>query len=143
MAVEQISVFVENKQGKLQEVLDVVGGAGVDLRAMSLADTADFGILRIIADDPKNARRLITEAGFVSSITPVLAVAVPDTPGGLASVTRILTEGGISIEYLYVFITHESDTASVIIRADDNEKAAALLEANGVRQLKKEEVYKD
>lgn len=133
MTIDQISVFVENKPGKLVEVVEVLGGGGIDLRAMSIADTADFGILRLIVSDPDKALRLLNDAGFVTSVNKVVAVSVEDKPGGLAKVLRLLSDAGVSVEYVYAFITHEAGKAFVIIRADDNTRALEVLKANSIR----------
>jgi len=143
MTIDQISVFVDNKPGRLVELLEVLSQSNVDLRAMSMADTADFGILRMIADNPENAKKLIADAGYVTNITQVLAVAVPDVPGGLAKVLSYISNAGISIEYMYVFITHEDENACVIVRVDDNEKAEKVLEANNIRLFSPSDIYKD
>jgi hypothetical protein len=141
MTIDQISVFVENKPGKLVEVVETLGENGIDLRALSIADTSDFGILRIIASDPQKALEVLKKAEFVTSVTKVLAVSVADTPGSLARVLRILSDAGIGVEYVYAFITHEKDRAYVIIRVEDNDKAAEMLTAQGVSMAKSGDVY--
>ncbi|MDL2264433.1 ACT domain-containing protein [Synergistaceae bacterium OttesenSCG-928-I11] len=132
MIVDQISVFIENKLGTLAEVTEVIGAAGIDLRALSLADTAEFGVLRLIVSDPDSANRLLREAGFAVAVTKTLAVSIPDVPGGLAKVLRILTENQVTVEYAYASITRNENNAYVILRVDDNEQAQKLLAENGV-----------
>jgi hypothetical protein len=133
MTVDQISVFVENKPGKLVEVIEALGAQGIDLRAMSIADTSDFGILRIIVDKPAKALEVLREADCVTTVNKVIAVSVEDSPGSLAKVLRILSDEGISVEYVYAFITHEVGRAFVIIRVEDNDKAVSALTAKGVK----------
>jgi len=141
MAVKQLSVFVENKPGKLVEALEALGAAEVDLRALSLADTSDFGILRAIVDKPDKALNILTEAGFLVKSNEVLAVVIGDKPGGLAAVVRILSEAGVNIEYTYAFVAHSRDNAYVIIRADNNEAAEKALSTFGVDLLTEKELY--
>ncbi|UOO38668.1 ACT domain-containing protein [Oscillospiraceae bacterium CM] len=133
MTIDQISVFVENKPGKLVDVVETLGQNGIDLRAMSIADTSDFGILRLIVDDTSKALAVLREADCVTSVNPVLAVSVEDAPGSLAKVLRALSDAAISVEYVYAFITHEPGRAFVILRVEDNEKAAEILTQNGVK----------
>jgi hypothetical protein len=132
MIVDQISIFIENKLGTLAEVTETMGEAGIDLRALSLADTADFGVLRVIADDPRKALELLRAAGFVVSVTQTLAVPIKDSPGGLARVLRILADAGISVEYSYAFITRKEGDAYVILRVADNARAQKALSEKGI-----------
>ncbi len=141
MTIDQISVFVENKPGKLVEVIETLGAEGIDLRALSIADTSDFGILRLIVDKPEKALKVLREADCVTSVNKVIAVSVDDTPGSLARVLRILSDEGISVEYIYAFVTHEVGRAFVIIRVEDNEKAVNVLKNNAVRLAKNEEIF--
>jgi len=141
MTVKQLSVFVENKPGKLVEALETLGDAGVDLRALSLADTSDFGILRAIVDKPGIALDALSTAGFLVKTNEVLAVVIGDRPGGLAAIVRILSEACVNIEYTYAFVAHARDSAYVIIRVDDNEGAAKALTACGVTLLTENELY--
>jgi hypothetical protein len=131
--MDQISVFVENKPGKLVEVIETLGAKGIDMRALSIADTSDFGILRLIVDDPVKALEALREADCVTAVNKVIAVSVQDTPGSLAKVLRILSDEGISVEYVYAFITHAPGQAFVIIRVEDNDKAISVLTSKGVR----------
>lgn len=132
MIVDQISVFIENKLGTLAEVTEVIGAGGIDLRALSLADTAEFGVLRMIVSDPDRANRLLREAGFAVAVTKALAVSIPDVPGGLAKVLRILKDNRVTVEYAYASITRRENNAYVILRVGDNEQAQKLLAAHGV-----------
>jgi len=141
MTVKQLSVFVENRPGKLVEALETMGNAKIDLRALSLADTSDFGILRVIADKPDHAYDALSAAGFLVKSNEVLAVVIGDKPGGLASVVRTLSEKGVNIEYTYAFVAHSKDNAYVIIRVDDNDKAIKVLKKGGVTMLSEKEMY--
>ncbi len=141
MRVEQISIFLENKSGRLAEVTGVLAKAGVNIRALSLADTADFGILRLIVNDTDRANRILKESGFTVAKTEVIALVVPDTPGGLAGILSILDQAGINVEYMYAFVQRSGDNAIIIFRFDELDKAARVLLDAGVRVLKAEEVY--
>ena len=141
MTVEQLSVFVENKPGKLVEALETLANASIDLRALSLADTSDFGILRAIVDKPEKALEVLGEAGFLVKTNEVLAVVIGDKPGGLAAVVRVLSEEGVDIEYTYAFVAHSRDNAYVIIRVDNNDAAVKILSNNGITLLTAEEMY--
>ena len=141
MTIEQLSVFLENKPGKLVEALEALSEAKVDMRALALADTADFGILRIIVDKPGVALEVFQESGYIVKTTEVVPVAVGDKPGGLATVLRVLADGGVNVEYTYAFVAHSRDKAYVILRVDDNTTAVNVLTANGISILTAEEVY--
>jgi len=141
ITIKQLSVFLENKPGKLVEALEVLSGAGVDLRALSLADTADFGILRIIVDKPQLALEVLLKEGYLVRSSDVIPVAVGDRPGGLASVLRILADAGVDVEYTYAFVAHSKNNAYVILRVEDDELAINALNENGITLLTEEEVY--
>ncbi|MDR2502729.1 MAG: acetolactate synthase [Oscillospiraceae bacterium] len=142
MAIDQLSVFVENKQGKLVEVLEALGQAGIDLRALSIADTADYGVLRVIVDRPVDALKVLTDLGFAVRINQVLPVSVDDAPGALGNTLRVLSDAGIFVEYLYAFVAHGEDRAFVILRVADNEGAEKVLRGRGIAIASKEEIYK-
>jgi hypothetical protein len=133
MTVEQISVFVENAPGRLLEIAEILGKAGIDLRALSIGDTAEFGVLRLLADEPRRAGDALREAGYVVTITPVLAVALEDAPGSLAKILRLLADAVISVEYLYAFTARKKGSAYVVIRVEDNSSAIAVLKAGGIK----------
>lgn len=135
MALEQISVFLENKSGRLAEVAKVLGEGGINLRAITIADTADFGILRLIADDTDKASKILDGGGFTSKITEVLAVEVPDTPGGLAHVMSVFSQNSVNIEYLYASLEHTKDKAIIIFKVEDTASGAKVLGENDVTQL--------
>ncbi|MDR2615788.1 MAG: acetolactate synthase [Oscillospiraceae bacterium] len=132
IGIEQLSVFVENKHGKLVEVIELIGAAGIDLRALSIADTADFGVLRVIVDKPDAAQRALAEAGYVVKINRVLPVSIDDAPGALGKALRVLADAGIDVEYLYAFVAHGAKKAYVILRVEDNGAAASALSAAGI-----------
>jgi len=141
MKVEQISIFLENKSGRLAEVTELLAKSGINIRALSLADTADFGILRLILNDLEKAKKVLKENGFTVGKTEVIAVEVPDRPGGLAGILNALQGEGINVEYMYAFVQKSGENAIIIFRFDDLEKAIAALQKAGVRILKGEEVY--
>jgi len=142
MKVEQISVFLGNKAGRLAEVTRALGEAGINIRALSLADTTDFGILRLIVDQYERARDVLKEKGFTVGKTEVVAVEVPDRPGGLALVLQILARAGINVEYMYAFVQHSGKNAVIIFRFDNLDDAISLLQKEGIHIYKGEEVYR-
>lgn len=141
MKVEQISIFLENKSGRLAEVTEILSRAGINIRSLSLADTADFGILRLIVDRTDQANKVLKENGFTVAKTEVIALQVPDVPGGLAKILSVIDGAGINVEYMYAFIHRSGDDAIVIFRFDGIDKAIGVLLAAGVRVLKGEEVH--
>lgn len=141
MEVEQISIFLENKSGRLAEVTGTLGEAGINIRALSLADTADFGILRLIVSDTEKARKVLKDNGFTVEKTKVVAIGVPDRPGGLAKILKTISDEGINVEYMYAFVEKSGENAIVIFRFDELEKAVDTLQKAGVKILKGEEIY--
>ena len=141
MSVKQISVFLENRPGCLHEMTKALAEAGIDLRGLSLAETSDFGIVRLIVDDVLGTANTLKEAGFVASLTDVLAVEVPNVPGGLNKVLEILDDAGINVEYMYAILGNKkSDTAYMIFRVNDNNKASSALTGAGVKIMGAEEL---
>ncbi|MBR0150679.1 MAG: ACT domain-containing protein [Synergistaceae bacterium] len=141
MSVKQISVFLENRPGCLHEMTKALAEAGIDLRGLSLAETSDFGIVRLIVDDVLGTANTLKEAGFVASLTDVLAVEVPNVPGGLNRVLEILDGAGINVEYMYAILGNKkSDTAYMIFRVNDNAKASSALTGAGVKIMGAEEL---
>jgi hypothetical protein len=140
MTAIQISVFLENKSGRLAEVLRALAKAGVNIRALSLAETIDYGVLRLIADKPHEAREALGDAGFTVSETEVIAVEMPDRPGGLAGIVDLVTERGLNIEYLYAFVGRRGENAIVVFRIDAVAAALAALQGGGVRILSADEL---
>lgn len=138
MTVKQISVFLENKPGQLAEFAKLLEKNKIDMRALHVAETRDFGVLRVIVDDTYKAVCILKEAGYICSITPVLAVVIPDEPGGLSKVLTALGEYQINLEYTYVIITRNKDFAYMIIRVEDNEKAEEALTKYGIEMVDQE-----
>lgn len=140
MTVKQISVFVENKPGQLAEFTKLLKQNNIDMRALSIAETPDFGILRVIVDDSYKTACVLKEADYIFSITPVLAVAIADEAGGLDKILNILADGGINLDYTYAFITRQKDVAYMVFRVDDNEKAKDVLVQHGIRPICQDEL---
>lgn len=140
---KQVSVFLENKSGRLAEVCQTLGANGVNIRALCIADTSDFGILRMIVDLPDAAVACLRDAGFSVGETRVLAVQIPDVPGGLGGVLKLLQDPDINVEYMYAFFTTVEGNAVVVFRVADElmPRAIETLASNGIRILPAEEVY--
>lgn len=135
MKVRQISIFLENRAGRLAEVAKVLGDAGINIRALSLADTSDFGILRLIVNDVDKAQAVLRATGHTVSLTDVVAVEIPDRPGGLATVLSALDQGGINVEYMYAFVEKATDKAVVIFRFESIDAALAVFRKAGISVL--------
>jgi hypothetical protein len=140
MQVEQISIFLENKSGRLAEVTSVLSQAGINIRALYLADTADFGILRLIVNDTERARQVLKEKGFTVEKTKVVAIEVPDRPGGLSSILDTIKGEGINVEYMYAFVEKSGENAIVIFRFDEPEKSIEVLRKAEVKIMGGEEL---
>ncbi len=141
MKVKQLSVFLENKSGRLATVTKVLGDHQINIRALSIADTTDFGILRLIVDQPDKASQVLKENDFTVSETDVIAVQMSDKPGGLAAVLKVLEDIKINIEYMYAFVGRTDADAVVVFRVEDIDRAVELLQKAGVKLLCAEEVY--
>ena len=141
MQIQQISIFVENKSGRLAEITEALAAAKVDIRAVSIADTSDFGILRLIVDKPKEAVVALKAAGLTASLTSVIAMGIDDQPGEFAKALRVLADNKIGVEYMYAFISREHGKAFVILRVDDSERAVAVLKEHQITILSAEEIY--
>jgi hypothetical protein len=141
MKVEQISIFLENKAGRLAEVTGILGKAGINIRALALADTSDFGILRLIVNDHEKAKQVLKEHEFTVGRTEVVAVEVEDRPGGLNSILQILFENGINVEYMYAFVQQSGQNAVLIFRFDDIDNAVDVLMQNGVTVIGGQKLY--
>ena len=135
MTVRQISIFVENKPGKLAELTEYLNQSSINMRALSIAEAQDFGIVRIIVDDAYKTSCVLKEAGYVASITPVVAIEMPDEPGSLFRILKILGDGGVNLEYMYAFLTRKQSTAYMVLRVEDNEKAIEILSKNGIHTI--------
>ncbi|MBQ7365326.1 MAG: hypothetical protein IJW46_06985 [Clostridia bacterium] len=140
MTISQLSVFVENKQGSMSGIAEALAEAGIDIRALTIADTTDFGILRLIVRDPENAKKMLQEKNFVVTVNQVIGVEVPDRVGGLAKVLRILDDALINIEYMYDFLAIKEEKAYIIIRVENNAKTVELLQQNGIRCISDEDI---
>jgi hypothetical protein len=139
--VEQISVFLENKAGRLEEVTRILAEANINIRALSLADTSDFGILRLIVNDNNKAKEELKKAGFTVAKTEVAAVEVSDQPGGLHHILRILKKANVNVEYMYAFVQQNGANAVLIFRFDNLGEALRILKDNDVRVIQGEKLY--
>lgn len=142
MTVKQISVFLENSYGKLADIVEVLSNNGVNLRAMSLAEAQDFGIVRIIVDDYDKTSKILAEGSFIFSVKEVIAVTIDDKPGSLATVLRVLNDAKINMEYMYAFNAPADGAASLIIKTADTEGTAEVLSNNGIRLLNQSDLAK-
>ncbi len=142
MLVKQISVFVENKSGRLAEIIGILGANGIDISALSIADTTDFGILRLIVNDPPLAEKVLKDNGMVVKVTDVIAIAVEDKPGGLAKALKLISDAHIEIEYMYAFIGKSDNGALVIVRVNKPDEAVDILENSGISIIDAKDVYR-
>lgn len=140
MAINQISVFLENKPGQLAEFTRLLEQNQIDMRALSIAETQDFGILRLIVDDPYDTVNVAKDAGYICAVTSVLAIEIPDKPGSLVKMLSVLGEAGINVEYTYAFLTRKKDVAYMIFRVNDPDKASEVLVRGGVRPLSQDDL---
>lgn len=139
--IKQISVFLENKSGRLVRICQVLGEAGINIRGLSIADTSDFGILRMIVDQPDKAITELKDKGIMATVTEVIAMEIPDTPGGLAKVLAYMDEAGINIEYLYSFIEKPTTNAIIMMRVERINDALEVLKKNNVPIVTGERIY--
>ena len=140
MTVKQISVFLENKPGQLARFTEILNQHKIDMRALSVADAKDFGILRLIVDDSYKTACVLKEEAYIFSITPVLAVEIPDEPGGLYKILHILMQNEINLEYTYAFTARKKNLAYMIFRVEDNDKAIEVLGKNNIRLICQDEL---
>ena len=140
MRIRQISIFLENRPGQLSTICRDLADAGINIATLSLADTADFGIVRMIVDDHEKAKSVLAEKGHVVNVREVIAVCVPDRPGGMAEVMQVLDKAGVNIEYSYAFAFHKGEKAVLVFRFSDNNKAESALKAAGYTTLGEDEV---
>ena len=140
MFIKQLSIFVENKFGRLEAIVDALSTKGVNMRALSLAETTNFGILRLITDDNEKAKEILSEIGVVAKLTDVIAVYIDDKTGGLAKILKTLTEASISIEYMYAFLSRKEGQALMVLKADDEEKCEKALLSHGLKLLDPKEL---
>ena len=142
MTIKQISVFIENRMGRLYDITHTLAMGGVNIRAFSVADTVDFGILRLIVDKPAQAVQVLKEGKFTVSETEVIAVRLGDQSGDLSHVLKVLLEDDISVEYGYAFVSHSVDSAMVILRVSDNNRAVQLFAKAGVEVMGEQMIEK-
>ncbi len=142
MVIKQLSVFLENKPGRLCAATDVLAKKGVNISALTLADTSEFGILRMIVDQPELAREVLTESGVVVRLSDVIAVAMNDAPGGAVGILHLLSEAGLNVEYMYACVGKVTGKAIMIIRTDDIEAATEMLHRNGYGDINPADVYR-
>ncbi len=142
MIIRQISVFLENKPGRLTAAVDVLAKNGIDISALTLADTAEYGVLRMIVDQPDRAKEVLNEAGIVAHISHVVGIAMDDVPGGAVTILHTLSDNGLSIEYTYACVGRISGKALMVVRTDDRRKAEEILEKSGHGQLSPADVYR-
>ena len=135
MTVKQISVFLENRPGALAEFTKILELSSIDLRALSLAESEDFGIVRVIVDDPYKTIRILKEEGYICSVTKVIAVEIADKPGSLVKMLNVLGDNKVNLEYSYAFLAKKANSAFMILRVADNEKAIKVLTQNGIRPI--------
>ena len=140
MSIHQISVFLENRSGQLAEITTLLAGKGVNIRAISIAETADYGLARMIVDDAQKASAVLLEHGDILSMTPVWAVEVPDTPGGLSTLLSALAEYDIDVEYMYSLFAHKNERAYMVLRISDEEKLGVALKAHDIKLVGNEEL---
>lgn len=133
--VKQLSVFIENKTGRVSEVSEVLGAAGVNIRGFSVSDTADYGIVRLVVDDPDAAQKVLGDAGFTVKVSDVICMNLPDRPGGLAEILKIVSDAGVNIEYVYSLIS-----TYAVINVADIDRALALLKDKPVQLVTQEEI---
>ena len=141
MSVKQISIFVENRPGGMNEMTQVLADNNIDMRALSLAETEGFGIVRIIVDDAYEATTVLKDAGYVNKLTPVVVVSIPDETGGLNKVLQLLTDAEINVDYMYAILGGKSvNEAYMIFKVDDHKKAEKVLRAKGIKIVEQEEI---
>lgn len=140
MKLKQISIFLENRKGRLWKALNILSNANINIRALSIADTSEFGILRMIVPEPEQAKDILEEANFVVKVNEVIAVGVSDKPGGLETVLELLNKSDINVEYLYAFVEKKGEKAMVVIRTEDIDAGVTALEKGGITLMSSEEV---
>lgn len=140
MTIKQVSVFAENRSGGILDVIRALGEAGVDIRALSVADTQGFGILRLIVDDVEKAKAVLSDNGTIFSITDVVGVKVPDCPGGLSKVLSLMADYAINVEYLYAFVSVSGSSAYVVLRVADNDQAIGVLTQGGIELVSEADI---
>ena len=141
MSIVQISVFLENKPGRLADLTKLLADNGIDLKSLSIAETNDFGILRLIVDDHEKAQNVLSAGNYICKATKVIGVKLQDKPGGMAEVLQVFSKENISIEYAYAFISHDTDNAYMVCKVADEESATEKLQNAGIRIVSKEDIF--
>ncbi len=142
MKVEQISIFVENKTGRLLAISEILAKNNIDISALSLADTEEYGVLRMIVSDPHKAKVVLNEAGIICKVTEVLAVAIDDVPGGFYNALKTLSENGVDVKYMYALVSHEKGKAIMILSVDDIDRAYNLVKENKQVDVNPSDIYR-
>lgn len=142
MFIKQVSIFIENTAGKMAEVLDILGKNDIDISALSVADTKDYGILRLIVNKPEDASKILKAEGYIVKLTDVIAVAIEDKPGGLSKPLAALKDKNIEIDYLYAFVGKNSHGAIVVIKTSSPDEAATTLEEHSIATLDMKDIYR-
>ncbi|MCI9126072.1 MAG: acetolactate synthase [Eubacterium sp.] len=142
MYINQISVFIENKPGNLAKFTNFIAENQIDMRAFEIADSSDFGIIRIIVDKPLDTLTLLKDNDWICNLTQVIGVKIPDKPGAMAKAMSILAEAGVSVEYVYTFLARGTDDALMIFRVKENDKVAAVLKKNNIKLVSQEDLLK-
>ncbi len=142
MIIKQLSVFVENRNGRMLDIARTLAQNDIDISALSLADTSDFGVLRLIVDKPDKAKKALNDIGIVVKISDVIAIVMDDAPGGMAKALEVISNNGISIEYMYACIGKTSGKALMVLRTEDTEKAEEILDVNGFGIVSPGDIYR-
>lgn len=142
MIIYQLSVFLENKPGRVSAALETLSDNNIDISALSLADTEEYGIMRLIVDNPELAKQVLNDAGVIVKINHVIAIAMSDVPGGAGKIMRILADAGVNVEYLYAFVGKVSGKALMVLRTDDQKKAENILNASGYNTVEVRDIYR-
>ena len=140
MKIQQVSIFLENKKGRLSDVCSVMGKNNVNIRALTVAESEDFGVLRIVVDKPEATLKLLKENGFAAKLTPIVAVEVSDKPGGLAAVLKILSDNDVNVEYMYGFVEKSGDNAILVFRFSDPDKTVQILQKSKIKVLGNQDI---
>lgn len=141
MLIKQLSIFIPNKKGSLSQLTDILIAHNIDIRAIAVFDTSEFGILRVVVDDPDRAVEILNKEGVVAKVSKVIAVEPEDEPGSLNQIFSILRDADINIEYIYSFIMRKKEMPYIVLKVDQQEKAVEELTANGINVINKEEIY--
>jgi hypothetical protein len=140
MKITQISIFLENKRGRLFQVCSLLGKNDINIRALTIAESEGFGVMRVVVDKPQDAMKMLKENGFVASLTDIIAVEVDDQPGGLANILRIFSENDINVEYMYGFVEKFSDKALMVFRVENPDRGTALLLENNIKIIREADI---